>query len=343
MRPHLAIFYRSFKELGYNHHGLGVNASIGGRVLKRIGVVTDVYGVRDASQIARILRDISTVTHVMIEAPWLQTEDIYTLISAFPRIEFAMRIHSQFGFLQVEAGAIRLLREQLQVQQVTSNFVVAGNSHRFCEAVRRAYGMGCLYLPNLYDCEHAARRYRPIHTARLLRIASFGAIRILKLHTTAAAAALIAARDRGCDLEFYINQGREENGKGVIQAIENLFQGLSWAKVIQVPWQPWPTFRTVIATMDACIQVSATETFNIVTADAACEGVPSVVSDAIEWVPDRWKVPADDPCTIANTLNALLSNPRAGMEGAEALEQYVASGLPSWKRWLRTMPDFDST
>lgn len=342
MRPHLAIFYRSFKELGYNHVGLGVNASIGGRVLKRIGVIVDVHGVRGVDRIAQVIHTSPGITHVMLEAPWLQTEEIYSLIGEFPRIEFSMRVHSQFGFLQVEAGAVRLLREQLHVQQLTSNFVVSGNSRRFCDAVRKAYGIECLYLPNLYDCVHAARRYRSVHTGRLLKIASFGAIRILKLHTTAAAAALIAARARGCDLEFYINQGREENGKGVIQAIENLFQGLCWAKVIQVPWQPWPLFRSVISTMDACIQVSATETFNIVTADAACEGVPSVVSEAIEWVPENWKACADDPCDIAQTLNSLISNPHAGIEGAEALERYVNSGIPAWKCWLRTMPDFQS-
>lgn len=337
MRPHLAIFYRSFKELGYNHIGLGVNSSIGGRVLKRHGIITDVHGAKNGEHIARILRKSTTITHVMIEAPWLLTDEIYALLQEFPRIEFAMRVHSQFGFLQVEAGAVRLLREQLHVQQLTSNFRVSGNSRRFCESVRRAYGIDCMYLPNLYDCEHVHRRYRPPHTGRLLKLASFGAIRILKLHTTAAVAALITARERGCDLEFHINQGREENGKGVIQAIENLFQGLCWAKMIQVPWAPWPGFRTTIASMDACIQVSATETFNLVTADAACEGVPSAVSDCIEWVPDNWKTSPDDPCAIAQTLNCLLSNPHAGAQGVAALEQYVSDGVPHWIRWL-TVP-----
>lgn len=338
---HLAIFYRNFRALGYHHVGLGVNASIGARVLKRMGITVDIFGVRDAAQIKQILSSRPTITHVVLEAPWIYTDAVGDLLQTFPRIEFVMRVHSQFGFLQVEAGAIQLLREQLDLQQITLNFRVAGNSRRFCDAVEKAYGSECLYLPNLYDTHRPHQRFRNPHGYRAIKLASFGAIRLLKMHTTAASAALIAARERGCDLEFYMNKNREENGRGVTDAIRNLFSGLPWAKFIEVPWKPWPEFRAMVASMDACIQVSATETFNLVTADAACEGVPSVVSDVIEWAPDYWKAHLDDPNIIARTLNQLLSDPHAGRDGRRALEEYVRVGQYHWCSWFKGVAPFE--
>src|SRR5262249_22532051 len=162
--------------------------------------------------------------------------------------------------LQVEAGAIQLLREALADEQVALNFRVAGNSPRFCAEVEQIYGAPCAYLPNLYDPARPHRRFRAPHRDRVLRLASFGAMRLLKLHTTAGAGPLAAGGTRGCDLELHVNVHREEHGRGVLDAIRRMAAGLAWARVVEVPWAAWPDFRTTIASMDATIQVSATET-----------------------------------------------------------------------------------
>src|SRR5262249_24913812 len=147
---------------------------------------------------------------------------------------------------------------------------------RFFEA---AYSGHALYLPNLYDLERVTRRRARRHRSRLLRIGSFGALRLLKNHSTAAAAALMLARKSGCDLELWIStESDTEGGSAVLHALRKMFAGLTWARLVEQPWQDWACFRRTVAGMDLCIQVSMTETFNITSADAVAEGVPSVVS-----------------------------------------------------------------
>ena len=58
--------------------------------------------------------------------------------------------------------------------------------------------------------------------------------------------------------------------------------------------------------MHVLLQPSFTESFNVVTADGIAEGVPSVVSDAIDWVPRRWMAKADDPRDVAMGIDAQL-------------------------------------
>ena len=42
--------------------------------------------------------------------------------------------------------------------------------------------------------------------------------------------------------------------------------------------------------MDAALQVSFTETFNIVAADCVSQGIPTVGSNQIEWLPSSFQV-----------------------------------------------------
>ena len=57
--------------------------------------------------------------------------------------------------------------------------------------------------------------------------------------------------------------------------------------------------RRVIGEQDILIHVSYTESFNMVTADGIAEGVPSVISAAIAWAPNSWKVDPDNVQEIA--------------------------------------------
>ena len=60
-------------------------------------------------------------------------------------------------------------------------------------------------------------------------------------------------------------------------------------KLVENGWQSWPKFRQSVAHMHLLLQPSYTESFNMVTADGVAEGVPSVVSHAIDWAPEHWK------------------------------------------------------
>ena len=341
---HVLIFYRNFMK-GPNkcsHVGLGVMGIHTARVLRRVPIRADLFGIQDAyptkeypESISTILEKNPTCTHALVEAPFVSALDMSKLMFQFPNVSFVCRCHSQIGFLQVEAGAINLIRDYLLLQEGNLNFHFAANSTRLCDWVQETYNSASLYLPNLYDFERCETKnvFTPFDH-RMLRVASFGALRLLKNHTTAAAAAQIIARSRNCDLEFYLSVNREEHGKGVLQSIRNMYKNLRWAKLVEVEWESWPQFRRTVAHMDLCLQISFTETFNITTADAVAELVPSVVTNCIEWLPDNCKADADDAKDVARVGNMLLQNPRAVNDNYRYLSKYVRQGTQRWVDFL---------
>lgn len=332
---HVLITYRNFfaRSGPASHVGLGVNALQTAKCLRSHGVLADALGVWAPASIGDALQKDSSITHCILEAPWIPTVEKEKLIQAFPRVEFVERCHSQIGFLQVEAGAIALFRQSALLESANLNFRIAGNSNRFCQFFQQSYNYHCLYLPNLYDVTRPST-WKHHNPGNPLRMGSFGALRLLKNHTTAAAAAMMTARRRNVDLEFYVNVNREEHGKGILASLTNMFAGLSWAKLKQAEWMSWAEFSTFIAHMDLCFQLSFTETFNIVTADAAAVHVPSVVSEAIDWIPRDWVAPEDSPEAAATIADHLLSDPHAGATGRQALQHYVSGAVLRWKQYL---------
>jgi len=340
---HVVIFYRNFLSMpgGYCHVGLGNNGLQTAKVLRKNGIRADLYGVREASDIRQILAGIGPATHVVIEAFWVSLSDLQSLMAEFPNSHFIVRSHSQISFLQVEAGAIKNLRDLVTHQEGVLNLTVAANNQKMCDFVEKTYLGRCLYLPNLYDVERVHRRMPMVpHTHRTLRIGSFGALRLLKNHTAAAAAALLIAERKRCDLEFWISVNRRENNgaEGILHSLRNMFQGLPWAKLHEHPWEMWPDFRRSIAHMDLAMQVSFTETFNITAADAVTEGVPCVTGPAIEWVPRDWQADVDTAADIARVGMALLGDPQAAEDGLEALTNYVRMGTERWLHYLDQNP-----
>lgn len=337
---HVCFFYKNIDgNCPSSHIGLGVNARHMTTVLRACPVRVDVFGVKNAEEILAILQKNPSCTHAVIEGIWVNLLSMEYIMHRLPNIQFVVRCHSQVGFIQVEAGAVDIMRDLLHLQEQTLNFTFAANSAVFCQYIEATYHAKCLYLPNLYDFDRVATKnvVQPF-SGKTIRMASFGALRLLKNHSTAAAAAQLVARSRNCDLEFYLNVNRIEHGRGILDCIRNMYKNLRWAKLIEVPWEDWPTFRRTVAHMDLCLQISFTETFNITTADATAELVPSVVSDCIEWLPDSWKASSDNANDVAKVANNLLWNVNAPQEGLAYLQKYVRQSVDRWKEYLSGKP-----
>lgn len=151
---------------------------------------------------------------------------------------------------------------------------------------------------------------------------------------TAAGAALEIAAGARSDLEFWISSGRSEGAGPVVEAVRQMFSGLPHAKLVENGWQSWPEFRRTVRHMHLLLQPSYTESFNVVTADGVAEGVPSVVSDAIEWAPDNWKAPVDDAHAMALIGRKLLTSRRAPRQGLNALRRHNKFALQAWQGFL---------
>jgi len=72
----------------------------------------------------------------------------------------------------------------------------------------------------------------------------------------------------------------------------------------------------------------------MVTADGVSQGIPTVGSEAIHWLPKDWKADSDNALEIAQVgLNLLKQGPA---EGIQALQTHNAKGLLNWETFLNS-------
>jgi hypothetical protein len=329
------LAYKNFAMYrNISHIGLGVAAINTEKVLRRAGIEAHVWAVLSATDLRKRL-EATPAKNVMISAPWIPTVELQALANDFRDTQFAVNCHSNVGFLQADRNGVKLIREIMDLELSTSNVRLAGNSRRFCEWIRAAFGASCAYLPNLYFLENHPTFPPQPFTRGPLRIGVFGATRPLKNLMTAAGAALEISRNLRVPLELWMSAGRTESGgEGVLGAVKEMLNGLPQVKLILNGWQPWPRFRRTVAHMHLLLQPSYTESFNMVTADGVAEGIPSVVSHAIDWAPDDWKANVDHALDIARVGRRLLHDPRAAQDGFVALEKYVADGVHAYQQYL---------
>lgn len=321
------------------HAGLGVTARNAVEVLVEHGLdaiaapVVDGYYIRDSLRAAKW----GEVTHVVMCAPFFDTAFLEALVTEFPAIQFVVVFHSNVGFLGVDTWSTGILGEQLALYHRRSNFRVAGNSAKFCRAVRLAFGSECAELPNLYFLHGPIERKRAVWSGGPIRIGAFGATRVLKNLPTAAWAAAIVGRVLGQPVQFFISEGRAEGSgsQSVVSSIRRLYAHTPGVELVEAPWAPWLQFRMdTVRRMHLLMQPSFTESFNGVTADGIAEGVPSVVGEAIDWVPSSWIANPDDAEDVACVAAALLRDKHAPRDGYRALARHNEDAIAAWKRFL---------
>ena len=87
--------------------------------------------------------------------------------------------------------------------------------------------------------------------------------------------------------------------------------------------------------MDCGLQVSITESFNIVAANFISEDVPIIVSEDITWMPEQLQVSFDDAAEIEDKIGEVLKNPkRFNRRQTKALKTYNDSAINVWDEFL---------
>jgi hypothetical protein len=329
----VVLAYKNFAaNRAISHIGLGVTALNTAKSLRAAGVDADVWAITSAAELQTRLR-ATEASHVVISAPWIPTNDIAHMCAEFKETQFAVTCHSNLGFLQADPSAMRMLREGLELRRTSWNFRMAANCERLVNWVPAAYGTPCTWLPNVYHLDDRQPK-RERYSGGPLRIGAFGATRVLKNLMTAAGAALRIANARRADLEFWISSGRNEGAGSVVDAVRQMLNGLPHVKLVENGWQTWPQFRQTVRHMHLLLQPSYTESFNVVTADGVAEGVPSVVSDAIDWAPRSWKAPVDDANAMALIGGKLLESRWAPGRGLSSLKAYNRRAMHAWADFL---------
>lgn len=266
----------------------------------------------------------------ILEAIWVQPNKLKELVKLHPNIAFIVRVHSKTPFLATEGMAIKWLKEYVDIEHTHIAF---NNKQTHTEYVM--CGLTNYYLPNLYPIENRNCQLRDVNRDEIIHIGCLGALRPMKNQLLQAVAAIRWGYKHGRVVMFHINAERkEQGGEGVLKNLQALFVGTKHM-LIEHPWMSHKGFLKLIGRMDLGMQVSMTESFNIVTADFVGEGVPIIVSEDIEWMPAFTKTDDKSSEAIADKIEDALSWPNVFTHTSlYSLNKYNKHSLKEWKKFL---------
>ncbi len=148
-----------------------------------------------------------------------------------------------------------------------------------------------------------------------------------------AVAALRYAAEIKKPLNFHINGTRVEmNGTPILRNISQVFDHLPEDRLILHNWEPHDKFLILLRDMDIVMQVSFSETFNIVAADAVVSGVPIVVSEQVSWASPLFQAQENSSKDIASKMGIALA--LSGESNLYGLEEYNKLSIQHWLSFM---------
>jgi hypothetical protein len=276
------IYSDVMAQQGYTtSSGLFNSANFVNTMLVEHSITSDIVEVIDANSIDKEVTKFKP-THVILEAIWCPPSKFIELERLHPNVKWIVRIHSEVPFLANEGIALDWIKQYLSY----SNVFISFNSKQTNKEFKILLDSDkIVYLPNYYPVNSHNNLKAKVKThKKSLHVGCFGAIRPMKNQLIQAIAAINFANQIGKTLYFHINGNRiEQKGDNVLKNLEHLFK-YTPHKLIQHPWLSHKDFIMLVQRMDIGMQVSMSETFNIVTADLVNNEIPVVVSQEIPWV-----------------------------------------------------------
>jgi hypothetical protein len=268
----------------------------------------------DANSIDKIVTDYKP-THVFIEGLWVTPAKFQELmkIGRHKNIQWFSRIHSEIPFIATEGSAFEWIPQYLKI-----GVKVAPNAPRAHEQVKwlaktifaqtmdksAAQSMADTmvpYLPNCYPVNFQDFPLKNLNSNKEhIDIACFGAFRPMKNHLQQAFIAMKYAEMQNKKLRFHVNSRKDQGGDGPAKNTKNLLEAAG-CEFVAHGWEDRETFLSTLGEMDLLMQLSMSETFNIVAADATLVGRPIIVSKEINWAYPAYA----DPNSVGDSLQKL--------------------------------------
>jgi len=306
--------------------------------LHSMGISAKLVEVIDNNCIDKELHNYKP-SHVFIEALWVIPEKFDVLIPLYPHVKWHVRLHSNTPFISNEGIAMDWIRKYVDLSKKYSNFYLSVNSLTMVNELEKTFNTNIVYSPNIYqpDKNEVIKDDVSIkENKNEISIASFGAIRPLKNQLIQAMAAIVFANEMDKKLNFHINYTRiETNGENVHKNLVSLFQGTNH-QLIEHDWVLHSDFLKLIKSMDMGLQISFSETFNIVAADFVHQNVPIIGSNEIKWLNMMyWANPTDlDNIVFHMRLAWLGKNINLQRLNKWGLEKYNNDAKFVWKNYL---------
>lgn len=270
--------------------------------------------------------------YCIIEAIWVTPAKFKELVRLHPKVHFIVLIHSNIPFLSYEGVAIEWVKEYVKIHHVHVGFNSLSAYSEFI-SVDVVPPQKTDYLPNIYydvKIKDGQDQFK-----KTIEIGCFGAIRPMKNQLIQAFAAISFAKRMKKKLNFHINATRpEQGGQSVLKNLRALFKDTE-NNLIEHEWQDREVFLWVISKMDIGMQVSFSETFNVVSADFVLENVPIIVSSQIDWMPQDQQA---DMYSVTDMVNKLMyaygHKTLVAHKNVFALDAYNRVALQAWKAFL---------
>ena len=322
--------------------GLYNSANFMNEMLVDQGIESKLFVAIDNNCIDRQI-NLYKPTHVIIEALWVVPSKFEVLCKLHPTVTWIIRLHSEMPFMAGEGMAMDWVGEYSKFP----NIIVSCNAPRMLSEVRlyikaihrltdKQVAKRVIYLPNYYPQDYKSKKFNKDKDT--VDICCFGAIRPLKNHLLQAHAAVGFAEKIGKKLNFHVNAGRiEMNGSPVINNLTSFFNHLndSGHQLINHQWRPRSEFLELCATMDIGLQVSFSETFNIVGADLISQGVPLVGSVEIPWImPNCAADPTDTNDIIKKLMSAYNWSKMNAWTNQRCLTKYTSNTAKIWNKYF---------
>lgn len=336
-------------------YGLQNSAQFVSNSLKLYGIDSECVLAIDGNDVDRLVTQYDP-THVIIEALWVTPAKLTELLSIqrHSKRKWIVRLHSCIPFLANEGVAFDWL------SKYDRRIVIAPNVEELTKDLRDLNICNTDYLPNIYEPTHdgtmtlsAAKKHKDPEPEELevdfrkphkddgngveIKIGCFGAIRPMKNHLTQAIAAIRFANIHRRPLEFHINGTRsEQRGDQVLKNLEDLFTSQPNHKLIEHPWLKHEDFLELVKTMDMGLQVSFTESFNIVSADFVFNRIPLIGSAAIPWLPTILCADPNSTDSIVRTMQMAWYGKWVGLcrLARLALDKSNQTAIETWLSFL---------
>ena len=148
-----------------------------------------------------------------------------------------------------------------------------------------------IYLPNVITINHKKDDCEKRHNSNIINIGCFGALRLLKNSAFQALCAIRAADILGKTLHFHVTLAKIDGYDDehqiklnpILKNLEEIFAN-SRHVLVKHEWKENKEFQHLVKKMDIGMQLSFSESFNIVTADFINNNKLMVVSNAIDWM-----------------------------------------------------------
>ena len=284
---------------------------------------------RDGNQIDKEIYEYRPKICI-IEALWATPKKLAEVQRLHTKVKFIVRVHSNIPFLAMEGNSIDWILQYESIPNVFVSFNNYKTTLHFRILLHRP-----VYLPNVYEEREHEHYKAPGHQ---INIGCFGAIRPLKNQLIQAVAAIAYADMEGKKLHFHINSPRvEQQGENILKNIRALFKD-SDHQLKEHGWLSHPNFLNVVKSMHVGLQVSYTESFNIVAADFVSCGIPIVVSSDIDWIYKECIVGSNDLFAMVEKIKEMLEHSgRFIIKSKKALMKYNQESLFAWRQTLTAL------